>query len=54
MLYAWVDQTVWNAHHQGHAKLEDLPPLADHDHAKNLVKRSFPVQHFLRTPRVHR
>ena len=43
MLYGWMDPTVWKAYKQTHTKLEDLPPLADYDCTKNLVKQSFPV-----------
>lgn len=43
-LYRWIDPTVWKAYNESHTKLEDLPPLADYDHTKNLVKRSFPVK----------
>lgn len=46
ILYAWVDKAVWKAFRQGYAKLDDLPPLADYDHAKNLVKRGLPVPNY--------
>ncbi|KAI0728488.1 hypothetical protein C8Q72DRAFT_917712, partial [Fomitopsis betulina] len=51
MLYAWLDNTVWKAFRQGHAKQDDLPPLADYDHAKNLVMRGIPHLDPFKTPK---
>lgn len=42
ILYAWLDRTVLKACSVTYLGLDDLPPLADDDHTKNLVKRAFP------------
>ncbi|KAF9807084.1 hypothetical protein IEO21_08395 [Rhodonia placenta] len=41
MLYYWLEKTVVEAYRMPHLPLEKLPPLADYDSAKYLVKRSF-------------
>ncbi|KZT69185.1 hypothetical protein DAEQUDRAFT_727082 [Daedalea quercina L-15889] len=51
VLYGWMDETVWKAYRRPHTKLEDFPPLADYDHTKNLVKRSFPHLDPFQTPK---
>ncbi|KAH9932906.1 P-loop containing nucleoside triphosphate hydrolase protein [Fomitopsis serialis] len=51
ILYGWMDATVWKAYRQSHTKLDDLPPLADYDHAKNLVNRAFPHLDPFQTPK---
>ena len=34
---------VWTAYKISHLKYDMLPPLADYDHLRNLVGKSFPV-----------
>ncbi|KAH0581470.1 hypothetical protein H2248_012549 [Termitomyces sp. 'cryptogamus'] len=41
-LFGYLDPTVWLAYKVPHLPLTDLPPLADSDHAKNLVRAAFP------------
>ncbi|KAH9912641.1 uncharacterized protein B0H18DRAFT_889646 [Fomitopsis serialis] len=41
MLFLWLDPTVFEAYKVPHLPIEKLPPLADYDSAKHLVKRSF-------------
>ncbi|KAG6849488.1 hypothetical protein H0H93_008015 [Arthromyces matolae] len=41
-LFSYLDPTVWLAYRAPHLPLTDLPPLADSDHAKNLVQAAFP------------
>ncbi|TFY70118.1 hypothetical protein EVJ58_g61 [Rhodofomes roseus] len=41
MLFLWMDPTVIEAYKVPHLPLDRLPPLADYDSAKHLVKRSF-------------
>lgn len=41
-LFGYLDPTVWLAYKVPHLPLTDLPPLADSDHAKNLVRNAFP------------
>ncbi|OSX60068.1 hypothetical protein POSPLADRAFT_1048490 [Postia placenta MAD-698-R-SB12] len=50
ILYAWLDRTVLRACSVTHLGLDDLPPLADDDHTKNLVKRAFPTVAYLASP----
>ncbi|PCH35077.1 hypothetical protein WOLCODRAFT_155747 [Wolfiporia cocos MD-104 SS10] len=41
ILYAWLDGTIIEAQRVSHLDFDHLPPLADRDHSKILVKRSF-------------
>ncbi|KAI0758154.1 multidrug resistance-associated ABC transporter [Fomes fomentarius] len=41
-IYAFLDEIIWKAYNAPHLALDQLPPIADYDRAKNLVKRSFP------------
>ncbi|KAI0711030.1 hypothetical protein C8T65DRAFT_739602 [Cerioporus squamosus] len=41
-IYAFLDSIIWKAYKVPHLPLDELPPIADYDHAKNLVKRAFP------------
>ncbi|KAG6888553.1 hypothetical protein C0995_007425 [Termitomyces sp. Mi166 len=41
-LFGYLDPAVWLAYKVPHLPLTDLPPLADSDHAKNLVRAAFP------------
>ncbi|KDQ56809.1 hypothetical protein JAAARDRAFT_132140 [Jaapia argillacea MUCL 33604] len=40
-LYSFLDPVIYKGYKVPHLKAEELPPLADYDHTKNLVKRSF-------------
>ncbi|GLB42122.1 putative P-loop containing nucleoside triphosphate hydrolase protein [Lyophyllum shimeji] len=42
LLFQFLDTTVWKAYKIPHLPLTDLPPLADSDHSKNLVRAAFP------------
>ncbi|CCM00579.1 uncharacterized protein FIBRA_02614 [Fibroporia radiculosa] len=54
MLYGWLDKTVLEANRVSHLGLEGLPPLADYDHTKNLVKSCYPcLDPFQITKRRH-
>ena len=48
MFYSFLDPIIWYAYRVPHLKHEELPPLADYDYIKNLVKRSYPV-----SPPIH-
>lgn len=39
--YAFLDKYIFQAYRQGRLEYDQLPPLADYDYTKNLVKRSF-------------
>ncbi|KZV76920.1 multidrug resistance-associated ABC transporter [Peniophora sp. CONT] len=39
--YTFLDKYIFQAYSQGRLEYEQLPPLADYDYTKNLVKRSF-------------
>ncbi|KAI0329604.1 multidrug resistance-associated ABC transporter [Cubamyces sp. BRFM 1775] len=41
-IYTFLDGIIFKAYRMPHLPWEELPPLADYDYAKNLVKRSFP------------
>ena len=41
--YTFLDGIIWKAYQVPHLPYEELPPLADYDRTKHLVKRSFPV-----------
>ncbi|KAG1747913.1 uncharacterized protein EDB91DRAFT_1245381 [Suillus paluster] len=41
-LYTWLDPIVFKAYRVPHLSHEELPPLADYDHSRNLKKKSFP------------
>ncbi|EIM92492.1 uncharacterized protein STEHIDRAFT_127305 [Stereum hirsutum FP-91666 SS1] len=41
-IYSFLDPTVFLAYRIPHLSFNQLPPLADYDHAKNLVNMSFP------------
>ena len=43
-VYTFLDAIIWKAYKVPHLPLEELPPLADYDYAKNLVKRAFKVR----------
>ena len=43
MLYTFLDHIVFLAYRIPHLSHDMLPPLADYDYTKNLVKRSFKV-----------
>ncbi|KAG5644695.1 hypothetical protein DXG03_007918 [Asterophora parasitica] len=42
LLFGFLDATIWKAYRAPHLPLSDLPPLADSDHSKNLVRAAFP------------
>ncbi|ETW87620.1 ABC transporter [Heterobasidion irregulare TC 32-1] len=42
MLYNFLDPVVFSAYRVPHLSFEQLPPLADYDYTKYLVRRSFP------------
>ncbi|KAH7929355.1 P-loop containing nucleoside triphosphate hydrolase protein [Leucogyrophana mollusca] len=42
LTYSWEDPIVYLAYRMPHLSHEKLPPLADQDRSKNLVKKSFP------------
>ncbi|KAF9469423.1 P-loop containing nucleoside triphosphate hydrolase protein [Collybia nuda] len=42
LLFGFLDATVWKAYKVPHLPLADLPPLADSDHSKNLIRAAFP------------
>ncbi|KAI0028294.1 hypothetical protein K488DRAFT_80756 [Vararia minispora EC-137] len=41
LTYTFLDQPIFHAYRVPHLAFDELPPLADYDYAKNLVKRSF-------------
>lgn len=41
--YNFLDPVIFKAYRTPHLPVSELPPLADYDHGKNLVKRSFKV-----------
>ncbi|KAI0750650.1 hypothetical protein C8Q80DRAFT_1097969 [Daedaleopsis nitida] len=41
-IFTFLDKIIWKAYKVPHLPLEELPPIADYDYAKNLVKRAFP------------
>ncbi|OSD04422.1 multidrug resistance-associated ABC transporter [Trametes coccinea BRFM310] len=41
-VYTFLDGIIFKAYRMPHLPFDELPPLADYDYAKNLVKRSFP------------
>ena len=47
MLYNFLDSIVFKAYRVPHLPISELPPLADYDYGKNLVKRSFKVSYSL-------
>jgi hypothetical protein len=42
LLWTFLDPTVFLAYRIPHLSHDQLPPIADYDEAKNLVKKSFP------------
>lgn len=42
LLFSFLDATVWKAYWVPHLPLAQLPPLADSDHSKHLVRAAFP------------
>ncbi|EIM80350.1 P-loop containing nucleoside triphosphate hydrolase protein [Stereum hirsutum FP-91666 SS1] len=42
ILFIYLDKLVWKAYHALHLPLSELPPLADEDQVKNLVRIAFP------------
>ena len=47
MTYTFLDPIVFLAYRVPHLSHDMLPPLADYDYTKNLVKRSFKVGIYL-------
>ena len=45
--YGFLDKLVFKANQVPHLAVDEFPPLADYDYAKNLVKRSFKVSRSL-------
>lgn len=43
LFYTFLDPIVFLAYRIPHLSYDHLPPLADYDYAKNLIKRSYPV-----------
>lgn len=43
VLYAFLDPLIYRAYMASNLGHEWLPPIADYDESKNLVKRSFPI-----------
>lgn len=43
VLYFFLDSIIFTAYKIPHLAPEQLPPLADYDYSKNLVKHSFKV-----------
>ncbi len=43
MTYTFLDPIVFKANRVTHLSHDKLPPLADYDYTKNLVRRSFKV-----------
>ncbi|KAG6830594.1 hypothetical protein H0H92_015875 [Tricholoma furcatifolium] len=41
-IFQYLDPTVWLAYRVPHLPLTDLPPLADSDHSKHLIRAAFP------------
>lgn len=41
MMYTFLDSIVFMAYRVPHLSHDMLPPLADYDYTKNLVRRSF-------------
>jgi hypothetical protein len=46
LLYFYLDPIIMKASKTPHLPASELPPLADYDWAKNLIKKSFPVGSF--------
>ncbi|KAI0258843.1 P-loop containing nucleoside triphosphate hydrolase protein [Gloeopeniophorella convolvens] len=42
-IHSYIDPLIWLAYRIPHLAHDQLPPIADYDKAKNLVKRSFPI-----------
>ncbi|PSS08857.1 hypothetical protein PHLCEN_2v3472 [Hermanssonia centrifuga] len=42
LFYVFLDPSIWLAYRISHLSLDQLPPMCDYDHAKNLIKRSYP------------
>ncbi|KAF9469432.1 hypothetical protein BDZ94DRAFT_1303901 [Collybia nuda] len=42
LLFSFIDKMVWKAYREPHLPLVGLPPLADSDYTKNLVRTAFP------------
>lgn len=42
-MYIFLDPIIFQASRVKHLSRDQLPPLADYDSAKNLIKRSFHV-----------
>ena len=43
LLYNFLDPLIYKASRTEHLGFDELPPMADYDAAKNLLKRSYPV-----------
>lgn len=43
MLYNFLDPVIFLGYRMPHLSWEQLPPLADYDYTRNVVKRGFPV-----------
>ncbi|KAI0258755.1 hypothetical protein BC834DRAFT_974824 [Gloeopeniophorella convolvens] len=42
-IHSYLDPLIWLAYRIPHLAHDQLPPIADYDKTKNLVKRSFPI-----------
>lgn len=42
ILFFYLDNIIWKAYNVPHLPLSELPPLADEDHVKHLVRIAFP------------
>lgn len=43
MLFSWLDGLIWKSYRAGKLEIEELPPLADVDHAEALFERAASV-----------
>lgn len=43
-LYLFLDPYIWLGYRLPHLPLDKLPPVADYDYTKNLVKKSYIVR----------
>ncbi|KAG6872990.1 hypothetical protein C0995_004366 [Termitomyces sp. Mi166 len=51
-LFSFLDPTVWKAYKAQRTSLSDLPPLADSDRAKHLIRAAFPHLDPLAKPNI--
>jgi hypothetical protein len=47
LLFSWLDPLIWKGYFMAHIGFDELPALADYDHAKNLVQRASKVCNIL-------